>query len=75
LRNADANTDRLAKCDTNRYRFCYRYTYSTAFGYAFRVGVGFSYTHCIAELLTGLHIHIRDRNHRAGSHRHREPLR
>ena len=71
IANADGN--RVAKCDTDFYCDAYSYTYSTGYGYTYRAG--YSYTHRIAKLHTELRIHIGNRNDRAGSHRHRKPLR
>ena len=65
MRKSDANANRIAKCYTYYYWDAYRDTY----------GAGYGYTYRIAKLHTELHIHIGDRNDRARSHRHRQPLR
>ena len=73
MRNSDANTHGIAKCYTYYYWDAYRDTYGAGYGYTY--GAGYGYTYRIAKLHTELHIHIGDRNDRAGSHRHWKPLR
>jgi hypothetical protein len=71
MRNSDSNAHGLAK----RYAYCscYRYTYCSRYGHTY--GASYGYTNGKPKLHTELHIHIGHRNTRAGSNRHRKPLR
>ena len=75
MRLADANANGIAKCDTYCSCHCDTYSDSPGYGYTHSPSYGYAYRHGNAKLHTGLHIHIGDRNDRAGSDRHRKPLR
>ena len=76
---ADAVRNAHAYTYGNAYRNCHihAYTYGDSHVYAYTNAYSFSYGYDYrnAKLHTELHIHIGDRNTRAGSHRHWQPLR
>jgi hypothetical protein len=71
VRKSDANTHGVAKC----YTYYYCDTYPDSSGYSYTYSAGYGYTYGKPKLHTELCIHIGDRNTRAGSHRHWQPLR
>jgi hypothetical protein len=74
LHIADANANgNAAESYTHGYRHinANRHTKPDTYG----VGYGYTYRHGNAKLHAKLRIYIGDRSHRAGSHRHRKPLR
>ena len=73
MRNSDADGNGLAKCYA--YCFCYCDGYPDSPGHSYTYSASYGDTYGKPKLHTGLHIHIGDRNDRAGSHRHRKPLR
>jgi hypothetical protein len=73
VRNSDANTNGVPKYHT--YCYCDTYPDSPGHSYTYSASYGHTYRHGDAKLHTKLHIHIGDRNARAGSDRHHQPLR
>ena len=69
---ADANANGNA---AESYTHGHHIAYPDGSGHSDTYCAGYRYAYCIAKLHTELHIHIRDRNDRAGNHRHRKPLR